>query len=96
VKEFKVCPQCKTARYCSARNKTGLRVGTRLTVAHHYQTVNIQRCNVSAAAQGGLAVCELAGSGMSSTFDYEFSNVIISIDAPDCSMPSDVKYYHYE
>jgi len=35
LKEFKVCPQCKTARYCAtrARNRIGMRVGTRKHVA---------------------------------------------------------------
>ena len=35
LKDFKVCPQCKTARYCAprVRSKTGLRVGTRRRVA---------------------------------------------------------------
>jgi len=36
LKEFKVCPQCKSARYCAtrARNKTGHPVSTRRRVAH--------------------------------------------------------------
>jgi hypothetical protein len=36
LKDFKVCPQCKTARYCAqrVRKRIGQRVGTRQRVAH--------------------------------------------------------------
>jgi hypothetical protein len=36
LKQFKVCPQCKTARYCAprVRHRIGQRVGTRRRVAH--------------------------------------------------------------
>jgi len=39
-REFKVCPQCKTARYWATRvrNRTGQRVGTGKSVAHSSDT----------------------------------------------------------
>jgi hypothetical protein len=38
LKDFKVCPQCKTARYCApcVRNRIGQLVGTRLRAADLY------------------------------------------------------------
>jgi hypothetical protein len=43
-KDFKVCPQCKTARYCATRvrNRTGRRVGTKRHVAHSKFTIDVQ------------------------------------------------------
>ena len=40
LKEFKVCPQCKTARYWATRvrNRTGQRAGTGKSVAHSSDT----------------------------------------------------------
>ena len=47
--DFKVCPRCKSARYCAtrARNKTGLPGGTRKSVAHSH----IKECHANSPLQ---------------------------------------------
>jgi hypothetical protein len=48
LKDFKVCPQSKTSRYCAmrVRNKTRMRVSTRRRAAHSHGTL-LQSSNTS-------------------------------------------------
>jgi len=43
LKDFKLCPPCKTVRYCAmrVRNRTAQRVGTRQRVAHYTCTSDV-------------------------------------------------------
>jgi hypothetical protein len=49
LKDFKVCPQCKAARYWAtrARSRTGLRVGTRKSVVNSDLPSSLLRVSIS-------------------------------------------------
>jgi hypothetical protein len=51
LKDFKVCPQCKTARYWATRvrKRTGLRVDTRKVVVHSH--ISPEKVRVSAPSK---------------------------------------------
>ena len=66
VKDFKVCPQCKTARYWAprVRKRTGMRVGTRKSVAHSPQLIKrkngIRWCVARHVIQADQPGCQLS------------------------------------